>query len=570
MVSEKLINVAAGREKADLVLKNGSIVDVFTGEIFRGDIAIADGYIAGTGSYEGEKETELNGKYVVPGFINSHVHVESSMVTPQTYSMEELMHGTTTIITDPHEIINVGGEEALRDILEAAEECAVNYYVMLPSCVPATPFEHSGAVLPAESLIPFRDDPHVPGLGEMMNAPGVIGCDEGVLEKLRAFSSKIIDGHAPMLTGKELNAYACTGIATDHESVTFEEAREKLRCGIAVLIREGSASRNLEAIVKGVIENGTDTSRLAFCTDDKHLADIRREGTIRHNIEKAIQLGLDPIKAIRMATLNAARIYGLKDVGAIAPGFRADIVVLDDPEKVTVSRVFKDGIPAEEIKPCRNVKKRRDDTPVNGRHPLHSVNAAPVSEKVFEVPQSEEYSVIGLVEGQLLTRHIKMTHSEVTEGLKDGSVRKIAVIERHHATGSSSCCYITGYGLSHGAIGTTVAHDSHNIIILGDNSADMLRAFELLKEINGGYVLVADGKTQGALSLSLGGLMSTQPAHVIIPQIEEMIGKAHALGVPSGIDPFITLSFTALPVIPQLRITDRGLFDVTSFSFIKQ
>ena len=556
-----IIRAAQETDTPELVLKNGRVVNVFTGEIITGDVAVSEGTILGVGRYHGKKEVELEGRYVVPGFINAHLHVESSMVTPAVYAMEELRHGTTTIITDPHEIANVGGTEALSDILAAAERSPVNYYVMLPSCVPATPFEHAGAELTAGDLVKFREDPHVLGLGEMMNAVGVLSQDQTVMDKLEAFRDMIIDGHAPMLSGNSLNAYVCGGVRTDHESVSFEEAAEKLRCGLYVLVREGSASKNLEDIIKGVVSHHLHTSHLCFCTDDKHLADIRREGTVSCSIRKAVALGLSPIEAIQMATINAANAYGLRHTGAVACGYRADLVVLDDLEAVTVHQVYKDGVPIEALPaPC----------PMHFHEKLlSSVNPAPLSEDAFVIPQKGSYSVIGIVRRQIVTEHLTMTHEQVTEGLRSGTVRKIAVIERHHATGLSACAYITGYGLSHGAVGTTVAHDSHNIIVIGDNDRDMYKAVEELKQIRGGYTIIRDGEVVGSLPLELGGLMSLRPADEFIPLLEDIIQKAYAAGVDPHIDPFITLSFTALPVIPRLRITDCGLFDAETFRFIR-
>ena len=555
----RLINTAQEKELPDLVLKNAKTVNVFTGEIISGDIAITDGIIVGVGEYSGKNEKDLGGKYVVPGFVNAHVHVESSMVTPPVYSVEELKWGTTTIVTDPHEIVNVGGCAALRNILEVAKRCPTNYYVMLPSCVPATPFEHSGGVLNADDLVKFKNDECTLGLGEMMNAPGVLGCDGGVIDKLNAFSDMIIDGHSPVLSGKELNAYVCSGVKTDHESVTYGEAAEKLRCGMAVLVREGSASKNLEAIISGAVKNNIDTSNMAFCTDDKHLADIRREGTIRFNVKKSVELGLSPIKAIQMATINAARIYGLKNIGAVACGYKADLVVLDDIEKFNVLDVYKDGVPVSEI--------NTDCDAVYDESMLKSVNPAPLKADAFDIPKKDEYSVIGIVDNQILTEKLRMSGEEISKGLQDGTVRKIAVVERHHATGNSATAYITGYGLSHGAVATTVAHDSHNIIIIGDNDEDMKIAVDELKRVNGGYTIVKEGRVVDTLPLELGGLMSMKSADEFIPMLDKIIATAYEMGVNRNIDPFITLSFMALPVIPKIRITDCGLFDVETFSF---
>ncbi len=561
MNRSKIITAAKGETKADLVLKNGKIINVFTGEITEGDLAVKDGIILGTGNYSGIVERDLGGRYVCPGFINAHVHVESSMVTPKSYAIEEMRQGTTTIITDPHEITNVGGMLALKNILDAAKRCSINYYVMLPSCVPATPFEHAGATLDAWELKSLKNDRNVLGLGEMMNFVGVLGCSEDVISKLEIFDDMTIDGHFPFGSGKDLNAYAAAGIETDHESVSFEEAREKLRAGIAVLVREGSASRNLDAIISGVVESGISTERLAFCTDDKHLADIRRDGTIRYNIRRSIELGMDPVKAIQIGTINAARIYGLKRTGALGCGYKADIVILDDLKEMSIFDVYKDGIPVDDLPESTNV---RYSTELIG-----DVNTGSTENMSFDVPVRYENHVIGIVGGQIVTKDIVMSADELKAGIRSGEVIKIAVIERHNATGFHSAAYIKGYGLRHGAVATTVAHDSHNIVMAGDNDADMLLAVETLKNIGGGYVIVRDGEVISSLPLVLGGLMSSKKPGEFIPELEGIIAKAYEIGVSRDIDPFITLSFMALPVIPELRITDCGLFDVTTMSFVK-
>ena len=560
MKLERLIETAQEKELPDLVLKNGKIVNVFTGEMIDGDVAVTDGIIVGVGEYHGKNEKDIQGKYIVPGFINAHVHVESSMVTPPVYSYEELKWGTTTIITDPHEIANVGGIPALENILRAAEKCPVNYYVMLPSCVPSTPFEHSGAVLKAKDLAKLKDDPNVLGLGELMNVVGTLDCYPEIMKKIKEFSGMVIDGHAPMFTGKELNAYVTAGVHTDHESITYEEAAEKLRCGMAVLVREGSASKNLADIIQGVVESGIDTARMAFCTDDKHLADIRKEGTIRANIKKAVSLGLSPVKALQMATINAANIYGLKNTGAIACGYKADIVILDDLNNFNVIDVYKDGIALSDI-------PEPTDIPYN-KSLLKSVNIGELTEKSFRIPIQYKYSVIGIIENQIATTKLEMSHRQIEKGMADGTLRKISVIERHHSRGYIASAYISGYGLKHGAVATTVAHDSHNIIVIGDNDKDMFRAVEILKRINGGYVIIKDGEEIGVLPLELAGLMSLKSADEFIPELDGIIKKAYEMGVNPNIDPFITLSFMALPVIPEIRITDCGLFDVTKFEFI--
>lgn len=560
-VRQVLIKTAIGEIKPDLILRGGKIINVFTGKITLGDILIKDGYIAAVGDYsemyptaDGFEIVELDGKYVSSGFINSHVHIESSMVLPNTYAREEVRFGTTTIITDPHEIGNVGGMPALESILEMTENLPINYFVMLPSCVPSTPFEHAGAVLTAQELVKLKNNSRVLGLGEMMNVPGVLGCSEDVIDKLNAFDDKIIDGHSPMLSGNALSAYAAAGIRTDHESAAFNEALEKLSLGLSVLVREGSAAKNLEDIIRGVVENQIDTRNMAFCTDDKHLSDVCKEGTIRCNIKKAIALGLSPIKAYQMATINAAKIYGLKHIGAVAPSYKADLVILDDIENVSISAVYKDGIPFDRL--CF------EQDLFCPKYLLDSVNYAPISDLDLKLSTSEKYPVIGIIENQIITKKLEYTYSDAQKALADGELLKIAVIERHNATGNIGVGLIKNYGLRNGAVATTVGHDSHNIIVVGDNDKDMLLAVEELKNIKGGYTVVSNGKVLSSLPLVFGGLMSVLPTNEFIAQLDKTIAAARSLGVNKNIDPFITLSFMALPVIPEIRITDMGIFEL--------
>lgn len=557
-----LIQTALGETRPDLVLQNGKVINVFTGEIVSADIAITRGVISGVGKYSGKSNIDLDGKYVAPGFINAHCHVESSMVTPPAYCIEELKWGVTTVITDPHEITNVAGGDGVQFMLDTSDNLPMNYYVQLPSCVPATPFEHAGAVFTADKMEPFLSHPRVLGLGEMMNYPGVSGCDPEVMAKLELFDGRVIDGHAPGITGNALQAYAAAGIHTDHESVTYEEALEKLRAGMAVLVREGSASKNLRDILSGVIANGIDTTNMAFCTDDKHLSDIRREGTILHNIKLAISLGMRPVAAIQMATINAARIYGLRDLGAVAPGYRADLVILNDLKALSVDEVYKDGKAyTEHATPRKGVHA--------GTEILHTVNLAPLEETAFSLPDRVEYPVIQIIPGQIATKKSTVGVQDVGAQIASGALRKIAVVERHHATGMIGVGLIAGYGLTHGAVATTVAHDSHNLIVVGDNDADMVAAVRELERVQGGYTIVADGEIKGTLTLPVCGLMSDKPAEALIQNLENLIETARQAGVREGIDPFITLSFMALPVIPEIRITDMGIFDVTKFEFVK-
>lgn len=556
-MKDRLIQAALGEIPADLILKNGQIVDVFTGTVFPADVAILDGRIAGLGQYDNAAEViDLAGKFVSPGLINAHCHVESSMASPAVYCAEELRWGVTTLVTDPHEIANVAGIAGIRYMLDASETLPVNYYVQLPSCVPSTPFEHAGCVLTADDLAELYDHPRVLGLGEMMNIPGVLGRDPEVLRKLDRFSKKIIDGHAPQAGGVTLQACGAAGIRTDHESISYGEAREKLRAGIAVLVREGSASKNLDAILSGVLAEEIATHNLAFCTDDKHLADIRREGTIRWCVKKAVELGMKPVTALQLATINAARIYRLHDLGAVAPGYQADLVVFDDLHELNVTHVF-----------------HRGKAPViaGGTAPSigSSVHLAAFSaEDLAPALESEQkYPVIEILPHEIATEKGERTGAEAEQAIAAGGLCRIAVLERHHATGHIGTGLLNGYGLQNGAIATTVAHDSHNLIIVGTNARDMEIAAREIERVQGGYTLVRGGKVVDTLPLPIAGLMTALDADTLNARLEEMIAKAREMGVAEWNDPFITLSFMALPVIPKMRITDLGMFDAERFAF---
>lgn len=561
-MNEKLIKTALGELIPDLILKNARVVNVFTGEIIEGTITITDGLIASVGPYrEGKKMVDLNGAFVAPGLIDAHCHIESSMVVPEVYCTEVVRHGVTTLITDPHEITNVAGGDGVRFMLNSAKSCPINYYVMLPSCVPSTNFEHSGAVFTAKEMKPFLNDPHILGLGEMMNYPGVVNCDPAVMEKLDLFNDRVIDGHIPRISGLNLQAYICAGIKTDHESSTYNEALEKLRANMAVLVREGSASKNLNDILSGIIRDKIPTHRMAFCTDDKHLYDIRREGTILHCIRLAIKLGMPPIQAIQMATINAAEIYRLRNIGAVAPGYKADLIILDDLETMSLKGVYKDGIMVNQTGTSRRTYH------ANGKIG-DSVHLPRLTESSFKLPEGENLPVISVIPGQLITKKTMLPRSEVNRLINSGKVRKMVVVERHHATNNIGVGLIAGYGISHGAIGTTVAHDSHNMIIVGDNDRDMLAAARELSRVKGGYTIISNGDIKGTLPLPIGGLMSDLGANEFIPALNKMLKKAKDIGISEEIDPFITLSFMALPVIPEIRLTDMGMFDVTTFSFL--
>lgn len=557
---------ALGQIPADLILKNCQIVDVFSGTIYRSNIAIVDGYIAGIGDYEKAAETiDVKGAYVTPGLINAHCHVESSMATPEAYCQEELRWGVTTLVTDPHEIANVAGIEGIKYMLQAGKNTPINYYVQLPSCVPATHFEHAGCILNAQVLAELTEDEQVLGLGEVMNVPGVLMQEQDLTDKLNLFKNKnaVIDGHAPSVSGMPLQAYIASGIQTDHESTSWQEAKEKLRNGLAILIREGSASKNLTAIVKGLLQENIHSSNLAFCTDDKHLADIKAEGTIRHCIKKAVALGMEPVTAIQIATYYAAKIYNLKHLGAIAPGKQADIVVFNN---------LQDFIPQLVLAKGKIITQLNNTAPVSPpQNLLHSINPAPFTLADFSADkflENKQYPVIEMIPGEILTECSYITGDRIKAALKSNELCLIAVIERHHSTGNIGLGLIKGYGIKNGAAATTVAHDSHNMIIIGTSPEAMFTAASELLNSNGGYTLVENTTVLRTLPLPICGLMSDRPADKLITELEEIKHLAHQQGVQPAIDPFISLSFMALPVIPKIRITDMGMFDTVNFKFI--
>ena len=565
MNKKHLIRVAQGLEPADLVLKNAEVFHVYTGEFILCDIAIADGYIAGTGSYFGIEEIDMQGRYITPGFIDAHVHIESSMLTPYQFAKAALPCGVTTIVTDPHEIANVCGAKGIQYMLDATEQLPLNVYFMLPSCVPATDFEDSGAVLLAEDLEPFMEHPRVLGLAEVMNAPGVLQQDENVMAKLEMAGKGRIDGRAPGLTSSQLMGYAAAGITTDHECITKEQALDRLRAGIKVMLREGSAAKNMRGLLPTV--NPDTAPYFMFCADDKIPAELLDSGYINYMVKAAIEEGVSVANALQIATINAARHYGIKDAGAILPGRRADLLVFDNLDEWKPRQVYKDGRLAVDNGRLLQEGRNCDNSSLE-----HTVNLAPVTVESFRLPlKTEMANVIGLVPYQIVTNKAVLSVKRV-DGCAvsdvENDILKLAVLERHHATGNIGLGLVKGFGLKRGALASTVGHDSHNLIVIGTNDEDMLAAVQELQRIGGGICIAEDGQIRGVLPLPVGGLMTNEPALMVAKQQAEMIALAREMGVPEFYSPFLTLAFLSLPVIPSLKLTDRGLVDVDSFKFI--
>ena len=566
---ENIINVARGLEKADLVIKNANVVNVLSEEIYKGDIAIVDGIIAGIGeNYSGKKEIDVNGAYVSPSFIDGHVHLESAMLLPKEFASVVLPAGTTTVIIDPHEISNVLGLHGISFMHEAVKNLPMDVYTMLPSCVPATPFETSGFDLNSYDLSLLIDKPWVLGLAEMMNFPGVLNLDNNVMAKLELAKSKEkrIDGHAPYLSGKDLCAYVASGVKSDHECTTPEEAIERIRLGMYVMIREGTAAKDLDALLP-VLKN-CNTRKCIFVTDDRHPSDLKEH--INGMVRRAVEAGVDPIKAIQVASLNTAEYFGLQNLGAIAPGYKADLLVLPDLKSFKPDIVMKNGnviahngklaieIPQGEALAVRN-----------------SVNVRWITPEDFKISVNEPDGKIGVkalevIPHQLITKSIE-TEALVEDGNAISNIEndtlKICVIERHRATGNIGKGFVKGFNLKCGAIASTVAHDSHNMIVIGTNDADMYTAAVALIKCKGGKVVVKDGEIISELALPIAGLMSDREFDYVVDKCEELNQAAHSIGCELN-DPFMTMGFLSLPVIPELKITDKGVFDTNKFDFI--
>lgn len=559
---ERLIDQGTGREPADIVLKGGRFFDLVTGELVQSDIAICGDRIVGTcGDYEGETEIDISGRIVVPGFIDTHLHIESSLVTPHEFDRCVLPYGVTTVICDPHEIANVLGTEGIEFFLDSALETIMDIRVQLSSCVPATHLETSGADLPIEKLLPFRDHPKVIGLAEFMNFPGVIHKDPICMAKLAAFRGDHIDGHAPLLSGNDLNGYLSAGIRTEHECTTAEEALEKIRKGMHILVREGSVSKDLAALIPIITERLSPF--IALCTDDRNPLDIAEQGHLDYMIRTAIGQGVAPLAVYRAATISAARAFRLSDRGLVAPGWRADLVVVDSLETCKAEMVFSAGRKVT----TELFATRRPVAPVG----LDSVKARPVNAAHFGVPVADgETPVIGVMPGKIITEHrryrLPVKGNQTSVDL-DNDIIKVAVIERHGKNGNHANGFVQGFGLKKGAIASTVGHDSHNICVVGVSEDDMAHAANRLGEIKGGFVVVEDGKVTGEIALPVAGLMSLEPYESVRDTLHYLRQAAYALGTTLE-EPFLQVAFLPLPVIPHLKISDKGMVDVDKFALI--
>ena len=570
------VAAATGSKKAELVLKNAQIVNVFTQSVETGDIAIEGGYIVGIGNYEGITEKDLGGAYVCPGFLDGHIHIESSMTSPGEFERAVVPHGTTAVITDPHEIANVAGTAGIRFMMQSAQKLELDVYFMLPSCVPATDLDESGAELLAKDLEPFYADEKVLGLAEMMNAFGVTHGDKGCFEKLVQARSlkKAIDGHAPALSGKELNAYVTAGIRSDHECSDFEEAKEKFARGQWIMIRQGTAAKNLKALM-GMFEDPY-YQRCLLVTDDKHPGDLIRIGHIDAIIREAVSMGADPIRAIRMGTLNAAAYFGLHDMGAVAPGYKADLAVFDDLRTLNVQQVYKGGkLVAENGKMLHQKEKNTDWSTEIKERVFHSFHRVPITVEELQLKETTgtHQRVIDMVAHELITKE-RIEEWKELPGVAPGvdisrDIVKLAAIERHKNTGHVGLGFLGKYGLKKGAVATSIGHDSHNLVIAGVTDEDMVLAGNRVIENGGGLAIALEGKVLADLPLPIGGLMADEPVEVVDEKLEHMKKLSVELGISEDIDAFMTLAFISLPVIPKLRLNTYGVVDVEKHQVVE-
>jgi len=551
---EDFLKASTGDTPADIVLKNATYLDVFTNQFRKGDIAISHGIFAGVGDYKGEKEIDMTGKTIVPGFVDAHIHIESTTVVPEIFAKEAIKHGTTAVFTDPHEIANVMGVDGIKYMIEATENLPLDVYFMVPSCVPSCEYDESGAEILAKDMEPFYSNKRVLGIAELMNFHGVIIRNKEVLDKTTSAINHnvLIDGHAPLLTGKHLNGYVAAGVLSDHECSNIDEALEKMGLGLWIMIREGTAAKNLEALV-GLCEEPYE-ARCMFCTDDRHINNLMDEGHIDNIIRKAIQLGVNPVIAYKMASHTAGNYFGLNNRGAISPGCLADFVVLDDVNSVKINSVYKAGVMMTDDYLNEKCKSRISPYLIEKSHDTFHLPAVTADMLL----NKEEIPVLGVVEKQLYTT--REGHAKAIDINSD--ILKVVVVERHKNTGHIGIGYIKGYGLKKGAIATSVAHDAHNIIAIGASEDEIAIAVNELKKIGGGMLVYSDGKVQASYSLNVAGLMSEINAEEAKKRLDNIHLAAYKLGVNKGIDPFMTLSFTALPVIPELRITTHGVISI--------
>lgn len=557
-----LIFAARGLSKADLVLRNAQVVNVYSGEIITTDIAVLGDRIIGLGTeYKGNEESDVKGMYVAPGFIDAHVHIESSMVEVPQFTRAVLPLGTTSVIADPHEIANVLGYDGIRYMMDSSKYNPLSVFFMLSSCVPSSPLETAGSEMRAFDIFPLMREKWVRGLAEVMNYPGVLEADPDVLDKLRIVDDKRIDGHAPGLHGRDLNAYIAAGVESDHECTTVEEAQEKLRLGMFIMIREGTGAKNLDVLLPLV--NSRNERRIMFCTDDRHPNDILNEGHINFIIKTAIKKGIDPISAIRMATLNTAEYFGLRKLGAISPGKMADFVIFDNFDNFEISRVYKNG----KLVVLNGVPVF--EPPVRPKQPVRgSVNIKWLEGNEFTIPaQHNRCRVIEIIPDQVVTKesfyNVKILNGEIVSDTENDILR-LFVIERHRASGNIGKGLIKGFGIKSGAIASSIAHDSHNIIVVGVDDSDIFKAVTTINKMGGGIAIVKQGKVVDALELPIAGLMSNKPLEYVSARMDEINQATKLLNVTLN-DPIMTLSFMALPVIPKLKLTDLGLVDVEKF-----
>lgn len=553
--------------KADLIIKNAKVIDIFQNRIIDGNIAIKDGLFIGVGDYEdGDKIIDAKGNYVSPTMTDGHVHIESSMVSPAEFLKCLVARGVSTIIADPHEITNVCGLDGIKYIIDEVKDLPVNVYIMLPSCVPATPFETSGAILKAKDYDEIIKDKHILGLGELMDFVGTVNRDKDIMDKIKLAkdNNMVIDGHAPMLSGKALDDYVLAGVNTDHECSTVEEMQEKIQRGMYIQLREGTAAKNLEELLKGVTPYNI--SRCFFCTDDRHPEDLLKDGSVDNNVRKAIKLGMEPLNALKMATINPVECYKLEKLGAIAPGYKADFFIFEDLEDIQAKEVFLSG---EKI--AENGKTIVDFPQKLSSKVLSKMKVNEVSSKDLNLKLNKnKVNIIQMQKDSLLTKKV-VREVEIEDNhfkYSDDDIKKIAVIERHTGKSTIAIGLIEGYDIKNGAIGTTIAHDSHNMIVIGDNDDDMVCVINKIREMGGGMAISSNSEIIDCLKLDIAGIMSSDSIEDVEKNMKRLLKNARKLGIKEGIDPFMTMGFMALPVIPEIKITDKGLFDVNNFKHI--